>query len=54
MTLPQKHNKAITIAGEVVKTLITYAIYLVILSGVAVGLLYWGTLLGGWIHNIFS
>ena len=48
------NEKSTSIAGKVVSTIITYAIYIVLLSGVAVGLFFWGTLVYDWIHAIIS
>lgn len=54
MTIKHKHNKVITIAGEVVKTFITLAIYVAIIAVVLVGLIHLSVVLGEWLHVIFN
>lgn len=54
MKIKTKHNKVITIAGEVVKTIITFAIYIALLGVTLVGLLWLGVFLGEWTHSILN
>lgn len=54
MTIKTKHNKVITVAGEIVKTIVTLAIYVAILGVVVVGLMWLGVFLGEWAHDILN
>jgi hypothetical protein len=54
MTIQTKHNKVITVSGEVLKTFITIAIYVGIAGTVVVGMLWLGVTLGEWVHDILN
>ena len=52
MTIKTKHNKVITVAGEVTKTIVTLALYAAIIAGVLAGLIALAILGGEWIHSL--
>lgn len=54
MTINTKHNKTITVAGEVVKTILTLVIYAAIIGVALVGLLWLSVTLGEWAHSILN
>ena len=50
MTIQPKHNKVITVAGEVLKTFLTLAIYAAIICLVFACLLVLSVQIGEWVH----
>ena len=54
MTIPPKHNKIITVSGEVLKTFITLAIYCALMAVTVVGLFWLAMVLGELVHGIIN
>lgn len=52
MTIKSKHNRVITVAGEITKTIVTLAIYAFIIAAVLGGLVALAILGGEMVHDL--